>query len=60
MGVHPGDPGLLFFLVLAPIGAWRRRSGSDPLHRRTGPSKPSLWLPYSDRQADPKHYEKMF
>jgi hypothetical protein len=52
--------GLLFVLVLTPLGAWRRMRGADPLHRRTGRAQASLWLPYSDRQADPKHYERMF
>jgi thiol:disulfide interchange protein len=51
--------GLLFFVVFAPLGAWRRMRGWDPLNRRaTG--RQSFWQPYSDRQADPKHYERMF
>jgi len=52
--------GLLFFLVLTPLGAWKRMRGWDPLNRRAGSSQQSFWQPYSDRQADPKHYEKMF
>ena len=52
--------GALFFLVFAPLGAWRRMRGWDPLNRRAAADRQSFWQPYSDRQADPKHYEKMF
>ena len=52
--------GLLFFLVFTPLGAWRRMRGWDPLNRRAAADRRSYWQPYSDRQADPKHYEKMF
>ncbi|MGH9970079.1 MAG: SxtJ family membrane protein [Pyrinomonadaceae bacterium] len=51
--------GLVFFLVVTPIGVVKRLSGWDPLHRRAG-SSPSYWKPYSERQRDPRHYEKMF
>ena len=51
--------GLIFFLVLTPIGVVKRAMGWDPLHRRAG-SRESFWLPYPDRQKDPRHYEKMF
>jgi hypothetical protein len=52
--------GLLFFLVFTPLGAWRRMRGWDPLNRRAAADRQSFWQPYSDRQANPKHYEKMF
>jgi thiol:disulfide interchange protein len=52
--------GLLFFLVFAPLGAWRRARGWDPLNRRAAAGRTSFWHPYSPRQADPKHYERMF
>lgn len=51
--------GLVFFLVITPIGVIKRLSGWDPLNRRGGPSA-SYWKPYSERQRDPRHYEKMF
>jgi hypothetical protein len=51
--------GLVFFLVITPIGVVKRLSGWDPLNRRGGPSA-SYWKPYSERQRDPRHYEKMF
>ncbi len=51
--------GLVFFLVITPIGVVKRWSGWDPLNRRGGPSA-SYWKPYSERQRDPRHYEKMF
>jgi hypothetical protein len=47
----------MFVLVVAPIGALGRLFGSDPLGRR---SVGSLWLPFSKRARDPKHYERMF
>jgi hypothetical protein len=52
--------GLLFYLVLSPLGAWRRMRGADPLSRRAPADQRSFWHPYSVRQTDPKHYEKMF
>jgi Saxitoxin biosynthesis operon protein SxtJ len=50
---------LIFFLVLTPIGLVKRATGWDPLERRAG-SRDSFWIPYSPRQRDPRHYEKMF
>ena len=52
--------GLLFFLVFTPVGAFRRWQGWDPLNRRSAAGRTSFWYPYSPRQADPKHYERMF
>ena len=49
----------VFFLVVTPIGFVKRLLGWDPLHRRAG-SSDSYWQPYSERQRDPRHYEKMF
>jgi|SRR6266545_1150285 hypothetical protein len=51
--------GLVFFLVVTPIGVVKRLSGWDPLSRRAGRSA-SYWKPYSERQRDPSHYEKMY
>ena len=52
--------GLLFYLVFTPLGAWRRWRGWDPLNRRVAAGRTSFWHPFSRRQADPKHYERMF
>ncbi len=49
----------VFFVVLTPIGLIKRALGWDPLHRRAG-SGESYWRPYSERQLNPRHYEKMF
>jgi hypothetical protein len=49
----------VFFLVITPIGLIKRAMGWDPLHRRTAP-RASYWQPYSKRQQNPRHYEKMF
>ena len=51
--------GLVFFLIVTPIGVFKRLTGWDPLHRRAGPSS-SYWRPYSERQRDTRHYEKMY
>jgi len=51
--------GLVFFLIITPIGVLKRLSGWDPLGRR-GARSASYWKPYSERQRDPRHYEKMF
>jgi glucan phosphoethanolaminetransferase (alkaline phosphatase superfamily) len=50
---------LVFFVVVTPIGFVKRLFGWDPLHRRAAPAD-SYWRPYSERQRDPRHYEKMF
>jgi hypothetical protein len=50
---------LVFFLVVTPIGVVKRLTGWDPLNRR-GARSDSYWKPYSERQRDPRHYEKMF
>lgn len=51
--------GLVFFLIVTPIGAAKRLLGWDPLNRRAVP-RPSYWHDYGERQRDPRHYEKMF
>ena len=49
----------VFFVIVTPIGFTKRLFGWDPLHRRAKRSD-SYWQPYSERQRDPRHYEKMF
>jgi hypothetical protein len=51
--------GLVFFLIVTPIGVAKRLLGWDPLNRRAVP-RPSYWNAYGERQRDPRHYEKMF
>ena len=51
--------GVVFFLVVTPIGLARRLFGGDPLGRR-GARIESYWKPYTERRSDPKHYEKMY
>jgi len=51
--------GIVFFLIITPIGVVKRLSGWDPLGRRSD-RRSSYWKPYSERQRDPRHYEKMF
>jgi len=49
----------VFFLIVTPIGLIKRLFGWDPLLRRAA-KRDSYWIPYSERQKNPRHYEKMF
>ena len=51
--------GIVFFVIMTPIGVIKRLTGWDPLSRRSGRSG-SYWKPYSERQRDIRHYEKMY
>lgn len=51
--------GFVFFGIVTPIGLVKRWFGWDPLQRRAARGE-SYWQPYSERQRDPRHYEKMF
>ena len=51
--------GIIYFLVVMPIGVIKRLFGWDPLRRRA-PSAVSYWVQYSARQKDPHHFEKMY
>ena len=51
---------LVFFGVVTPIGFIKRLCGWDPLHRRAAAPSESYWRPYSERQRNTRHYEKMF
>jgi MFS family permease len=46
-------------LVFTPLGALMRLAGRDPLARRRRATATG-WLPYAERQRDPKHYERMY
>lgn len=50
--------GLVFFLVLTPLGFALRLSGRDELARRR--RRRTGWVPYPERNRDPRHFEKMF
>jgi hypothetical protein len=50
---------LVYFLLVTPIGVVKRLFGWDPLSRRAAPRE-SYWRPYSERQRDPRHFEKMY
>ena len=54
--------GLVFFLVVTPIGVFKRLRGWDPLERRAEVARAgaSYWRPYSGRQHDPKHFDRMY
>jgi hypothetical protein len=50
---------IVFFALVTPIGLFRRLIGGDPLYRRADRAE-SYWRPYLSRQADSRHYEKMY
>lgn len=50
--------GLVFFLVLTPLGFAFRLAGRDELARRR--RRRTGWVPYPERNRDPRHFEKMF
>ena len=52
---------LVFFLVVTPIGVFKRLRGWDPLERRSGRTAgASYWRPYTGRQLDPRHFDRMY
>jgi hypothetical protein len=50
---------VVFFGIVTPIGVIKRAFGWDPLNRRAVRGE-TFWQPYSERQKDPRHFEKMF
>lgn len=49
----------MFLLVFTPVGMIFRLAGRDPLGRgRRGSG--SGWVPYPERQRNPKHYDRMY
>jgi len=50
---------IVFLVVVTPLGLIMRRTRWDPLERR-GQRKGTYWAPYSARQRDPRHFERMF
>ncbi len=49
---------VVYFLVLAPLGFVLRMGGRDELARRG--RRASGWVPYPERNRNPRHFEKMF
>ena len=50
---------IIFFVMIMPIGVFKRLLGWDPLRRRAA-SAYSYWTPYNERQKDPRHFENMY
>jgi hypothetical protein len=54
---------IVFFLIVTPIGLWKRLRGWDPLERRQVgkvEAGASFWHPYPERQHDPQHFDRMY
>lgn len=52
---------VLFVGLVTPMGLLLRGFGWDPLGvRQDRPGRSSRWVPYPERQRDPKHYERMY
>lgn len=52
--------GLVYYLVLTPIGLIMRMLGKNPLRARSGPDAPSYWINRQDRKCSPARCEKMY
>lgn len=50
--------GVVYFILVTPIGVLLRLSGQDPLDVR-GRGRSTYWRPYPERQADRRHYERL-
>lgn len=52
---------IVYFLVVTPIGLFKRARGWDPLERRGAPAPgATFWRPYPESHHDPKHFDRMF
>lgn len=51
--------GLVFFLGVLPTGLIRRALGKASVLRKR-PASGSFWTPYSERQKNTRHYERMY
>ena len=52
--------GLMFFVVLTPVGAIMRLTGKDPLRLRFDSAAPSYWLPRSSQGERQTSMDKQF
>ena len=52
---------IVFYLVVTPIGLFKRLRGWDPLERRpAAAAAATFWRPYPERQHDPRHFDRMY
>lgn len=52
--------GIVFFLVITPIGSLMRILGKDLLNERIDRNAESYWIRREAREDDPGRYEKLF
>jgi hypothetical protein len=52
--------GLMFFLVVTPIGLILRLTGKDLLDQKIDRSAKSYWVKRERKEFDPKRYERLF
>lgn len=58
--MNPLIMGLLFFLVVTPIGLLLRIAGKDPLHRKADPAASSYWIPREPPGPQPDSMPRQF
>ncbi|MEQ1574349.1 MAG: SxtJ family membrane protein [Vicinamibacterales bacterium] len=51
--------GVVFFLVMVPLGFVMRATGWDPLARKAN-GRDSHWVDYPERHRNPKYFEQMY
>lgn len=58
--VSPLAIGIVFFLVVTPIGLTLRLAGKDPLHLKRDPAATSYWIPREPPGPEPKSMSHQF
>jgi hypothetical protein len=58
--VSPLVLGIMFFAVIAPMGALMRALGKDPLRRRFDPNAASYWVPRQPPGPSPRDLPEQF
>jgi hypothetical protein len=58
--VSPVVLGVLYALIVVPVGLLRRWLGGDPLNRRYDPSAPTYWIPVEARKRSLDDFRQQF
>ena len=52
--------GILFYLILTPIGRIMRMMGRDPLHKEFNSDKMTFWIPKGEPEDGLERYKRQF